>query len=239
MGEFAKQVKNGKIYGPHTRKFMRGDWEATARSEDADVEDKRLAWAGIFFDDLRTHLRSEMNPSHLPLQPSAIARLAVGLATLNCCRITTQVLEKIPTPKPGATPTLMLSTLAELQVSVATGQLVGPDEVITAERDELKYLLAELQSLPASQMFRTEYDATRKDVDDISFELNKALMYSCALEYWLDCVGHGYGLTRRQDGVAHRPFDQDQEIARVVSIYRRSQLDLADKLNIQRQWTYQ
>jgi hypothetical protein len=64
-------------------------------------------------------------------------------------------------------------------------------------------------------------------------------MYSCAVEYWLDCVGHSYGLTRRQDGVAHRPFDQDQEIARIVSIYRRSQLDLADKLNIQRQWTYQ
>jgi hypothetical protein len=153
MGEFARQVKNGKIYGPHTRRFMRGDWEATARSEDADFEDKRLAWAGIFFDDLLTHLRSEMKPSQLPMQPSAIARLAVGLATLHYCRITTEVLEKIPTPKPGEIPTLMLSSLAELQISVATGQLFGPDEVITAVGDELKYLLAELQSLPTSQTF--------------------------------------------------------------------------------------
>jgi hypothetical protein len=49
MGEFAEQVKDGKIYGPHTRKFMRGDWETIARREDADPEDKRLAWAGIYF----------------------------------------------------------------------------------------------------------------------------------------------------------------------------------------------
>jgi len=52
MGEFARQVKNGTIHGPHTRKFNREDWEAMARREDTDFDDKRLARAGVFFDDL-------------------------------------------------------------------------------------------------------------------------------------------------------------------------------------------
>jgi hypothetical protein len=115
----------------------------------------------------------------------------------------------------------MWSSLEELQISGATGQLFDPDELITGVGDELKYMLDTLQSLPTNQTLRTEYDATGKDIDDISLELNKAIMYSCAVEYWFDCVGHGYGLTRHQDGVAHVPFDRDQEIARIVSIYRR------------------
>ena len=90
MGEFAKQVKNGTIHGPHTRKFKREDWEAIAGREDTDFDDKRLAWAGIFFDDLLTFFRSEMRLSQVPLQPSAIMRLAVGLATWNYCRIAAQ-----------------------------------------------------------------------------------------------------------------------------------------------------
>ena len=67
--------------------------------------------------------------------------------------------------------------------------------------------------LPTNQTLRTEYDASRKDIDDIGRELNKALMYSGAVEYWLDCVGLGYGLTYHQDGIAHVPFEPDQEIA--------------------------
>ena len=140
MGEFARQVKNGTIPGPHTRKFKREDWEAIARKEDIDFDDKRLAWAGLFFDDLLTFLRSEMRLSNLPLQPSAIMRLAVGLATWNYCRITAQVQEKLPTPKPGDTPILMRSSLEGLQISVA-GQLFAPDELITGMGNELKYIL--------------------------------------------------------------------------------------------------
>ena len=121
MGEFARQVKNGTIHGPHTRKFKREDWEAHAWTEDTDFDDKRLAHAGIFFDDLLTFLRSEMRLSHLPLQPSAVMRLAVGLATWNYCRIAAQVQEKLPTPKPGETPILIQSSLEGLQIPVATG----------------------------------------------------------------------------------------------------------------------
>ena len=69
-----------------------------------------------------------------------------------------------------------------------------------------------LQSLPTNQTLRTEYDASRKDIDHKS-EFNIAMMYSRAVEYWLDCVGLGYGLTYHQDGIAHVPFDPDQEIA--------------------------
>ena len=133
----------------------------------------------------------------------------------------------------------MQSSLEGLQISVATGQLFAPDELITGLGDELKYLLDDLQSLPTNQTLRTEYDASRKDIDDISHEFNIAMMYSRAVEYWLDCVGLGYGLTYHQDGVAHVPFDPDQEIALEVSSYRRAHLHLQDQWDIFDQWTYQ
>ena len=239
MGEFAEQVKDGKIYGPHMRKFMRGEWEAIVRREDLDPEDKRLAWAGIFFDDLLTFLRSEMRFSTLPFQPSALVRLVVGLATWNYCRILAQGLEKLPIPKPGEIPVLMWPSLQEIQISTPTGQLFDPDELITGAGDELKYMLADLQTLPTTQALRTEYDATREDIDDLSLELNKAILYSCAVEYWFDCAGHGYGLTHHQHGIAHVPFNRDQEIARVVSIYRRRHLYQRDRFYIIEQWMYQ
>jgi hypothetical protein len=239
MGEFAERVKDGKIDGPHTRRFMRGDWEAIAQREDADPEDKRLAWAGIFFDDLLTFLRSEMRFPNLPFQPSALMRLVVGLVTWNYCRNLVQAQEKFPTPKPGETPVFMWPSVQELQVPTLTGQLFNPDELNTGAGDELKYMLADLQSPPTHQTLRTEYDATRKDIDEISRELNMAITYSCAVHYWLDCVGHGYGLIRHRDGIAHIPFDQDQEIARVVSIYRRSNRYQADKVYIYNQWWHQ
>ena len=64
-------------------------------------------------------------------------------------------------------------------------------------------------------------------------------MYSGAVEYWLDCVGLGYGLTYHQDGIAHVPFEPDQEIALRVSSYRRLHIQLQLKWNIGNQWTYQ
>ena len=170
MGEFARQVKNGTIHGPHTRKFKREDWEAMARREDTDFDDKRLAHAGIFFDDLLTFLRSEMRLSHLPFQPNAIMRLAIGLATWRYYRISAEAQGKLPTPKSGETPVLMQSSLEGLQISLATGQLFAPDELITGSGDELKYMLDDLRSLPTNQTLRTEYDASRKDIDDISLE---------------------------------------------------------------------
>jgi hypothetical protein len=239
MGEFAELVKDEKIYGPHTRKFMRGDWEAIARREDTDPEDKRLARAGIFFDDLLTFLRSEKRLSNLPFQPSALARLAVGWATWNYCRISAQGLAQFPTPRPGETAILMWPSLQEPQVPTLTGQLFNPDELITGAGDELKHMLADLQTSPPSQAFRTEYDATRKDIDNLSLEFNKALMYSSAVGYWLDCVGHGYGLIHRPDGIAHVPFDSDQEIALMVSIYRRSLLYRQYRFHIYDQWRYE
>ena len=70
-------------------------------------------------------------------------------------------------------------------------------------------------------------------------EFNIAMMYSRAVEYWLDCVGIGYGLTYHQDGIAHVPFDPDQEIALEVSSYRRAHLHLQDQWEICNRWTYQ
>jgi len=239
MGEFAERVKDGKIYGPHTRRFMRGDWEAIARREDTDFEDKRLAWAGIFFDDLLTFLRSEMRFPNLPFQPNALMRLVVGLVTWNYCRNLAQAQEKLPTPKPGEIPVFMWPSVQELRIPTLTGQLFNPDELNTGAGDELKYILAALQPLPTHQTLRTEYDATRKDIDEISLELNKAITYSCAVQYWLDCVGRGYGLIQRRDGIAHVPIDQDQEIARIVSIYRRTNRHDADKFHIYNQWWHQ
>ena len=98
MGDFTRQVKNRKIHGPHERKFKRADWEVVARRDDTDLDDKRLAWSGIFFDDLLTFLRSERTLFNSLLKPGAIARIVVGLATRNYCRIAEK--GKIPEPKP-------------------------------------------------------------------------------------------------------------------------------------------
>ena len=239
MGEFTRQVKGGKIPGPHRRTFKWEDWEATARRKDIDPDDKRLANAGLFFGKLLPSLRPDTILSNSSLKPSAIVRSFVGLATWNYCLISTQGQRKFPTPKPGETPVLMWSSLEALQVSSATGQLLAPDELITGMGDALKYILDEWQSKPATQGLRTEYEATREDLDDISFAFNQEVTYSCAVEYWLDCVGHDYGLIHHRDGVAHIPFNRDQEIARIVSIYRHVHLYLQDKDFIYQQWVYQ
>lgn len=105
--------------------------------------------------------------------------------------------------------------------------------------DALKYILDEWQSKPANQGLRTEHDATPEDINDISFAFNQEISYSCAVEYWLDCAGHNYGLIQHRDGVAHVPFNRDQEIARIVSIYRRLHLYLEDKGYIYQQWFHQ
>jgi hypothetical protein len=237
MGEFARLVKDEKLPGPHILKFNREDWEAIAQREDSDLEDRRLAWAGIFFYDLLAFLRSEMTLSTLPFRPSASARLFIGLATWNYCRITVQADREVP--RPGETPVLMWPSLQQVQIPAAAGQLFDPNELITGAGNELKRMLAELQTFPTNQTLRTEYDATRKDIDEISLEFNRQIMYSCAVEYWFDCVGYGYGLTNSPDGIAHVPFSQDEEIARIVSIYRRLHLYHRDKFLIYNQWAHQ
>jgi hypothetical protein len=239
MGEFARQVKNEKIPGPYRRTFKREDWEAIARREDTDLDDKRIASAGLFFSDLLTFLRSDMPLFNSSLNPSAIARSFVGLATWRYCLISAQGQRKFPIPKHGEHPVLIWSSLEALQISTATGQLFDPDELITGLGDALKYILDEWQSNREHQGLRTEYDATPEDINDISFAFNQEISYSCAVEYWLDCVGHNYGLTHHRDGVAHVPFNRDQEIARIVSIYRRLHLNLQDKDYIYQQWFHQ
>ena len=56
----------------------------------------------------------------------------------------------------------MQSSLQGLQISVATGQLFAPDELITGVGDQLKYMLDAAGSRPTNQTFRTEYDASKK-----------------------------------------------------------------------------
>ena len=70
------------------------------------------------------------------------------------CRISAQVQGKLPTPKPGETPVLMQSSLEGLQISVATGQLFAPDELIDALGNELTGLWRFLLSYVGSHTKR-------------------------------------------------------------------------------------
>jgi hypothetical protein len=203
---------------------------------DTDTEDKRLATAGLFFDNLLTFIRSEKNLSNLTLKPSAIARILVGLSTLIHWRSYEQ--EKIPTPKPGERPDLSIPLLLQKTVIGATGQVFAPDELTTGLGDGLKYILRELQSMPRSTGLTTEYEAKYEDLKAIRSELDIAVLYNCAVEFWLDCVGNGYGIVSHQEGLALVPFNPDQEIARVVSDYRRLNYLLQDEMHVNAHWHF-
>jgi hypothetical protein len=236
MGDFAKQVRYNKIPGPNRPSFKRADWEAVSYRSDTDTEDKRIAMAGLYFDNLLTFIRSEKNLSNLTLTPSATVRILVGLSTIIHWRTLEQA--KIPAPKPGERPDLIIPLLLQKTMAGATGQLFPPDELITGLGDGLKYILRELQSMPISEGLRTEYEAKYEDLKSIRRELDMAVLYNCVVEFWLDCVGNSYGLINHRDGLALVPFDPDQEIARIVSDYRRQNYLLQDEILANEDWHF-
>jgi hypothetical protein len=58
------------------------------------------------------------------------------------------------------------------------------------------------------------------------------------VELWLDCVGNGYGLGSHPHGLALVPFYPEQEIARVVSDYRRINYLLQDEMLVNECWHF-
>lgn len=236
MGKFANSVRRSQRSGPNQRGFKRTEWESLLKDISLDLDDKRLLYAGLFFDELLRFLRKEMQLSDLALRPNAIARFVIAIATSNLFRISEQT--KISPPIDNEQPTLFLSTIMEKTVQVPTRQHFSPDELITGAGDGMKYMLRELLAATADpdKGKGNEYEADSGVVNQISAEFNKAIIYHCAVEFWFDCVGNGYGLTKHEQGIALKPYDSALEIARIASNYRRRSIAFYDLMEITESW---
>lgn len=236
MGQFARDVRRNKISGPNQRAFDRVFWHSQLDDATADADDKRLLHAGLFFDDLLSFLRKEKRISDITLAPDAIVRFAIAIATSNLFRIHEET--SLRRSKGDAPPTMIMSQIMERTIELKTGQHFTPDELITGAGDGLKHMLRELLATKATPGCFTEYQADVNSVDHVNLEFNKAILYQCAVEYWNDCVGNGYGLVKRDREIALVPFDEALEIARTVSTYRRLNIVLQDTMFIVEQWVH-
>jgi hypothetical protein len=236
MGQFYKSVRRNKIAAPNQRGFSRAIWQSQLDEATADDDDKRLFYAGLFFDDLLTFLRKEKRISDISLTPDAIIRLAIAITTSNLFCIHEEA--SISRTKGDTPPTLIMSQTMERTIKLQTGQQFTPDELLTGAGDGLKHMLRELLTTKASPNSLTEYQADVNSVDLVNLEFNKAILYQCAVEYWNDCVGNGYGLVKGDQGISLVPFNEALEIARTVSTYRRLNIALQDTMFIVEQWLH-
>lgn len=236
MGEFAKSVRYGKTPGPTQKRFNRTEWDSQKSNSTLDAEDKRVLYAGLLFDDLLSYLRQEIRLSEIDLKQSAISRFAIAIATLNFYQINEQT--QIAKPKPGEKKSIAVSSQLSKTVEARGGQVFSPDELLTGAGDAMKHMFRELASWTDQAERRTEYEATAADIDNIDRELNQAILYQCAAEYWSDCVGNGYGLAKHEEGIAITPYDPDLEIARIVSIYRRLSISTQDAMAAVESWLH-
>lgn len=234
MGQFTRDVRRNKISGPNQRAFDRAFWHSQLNDATVDADDKRLLHAGLFFDGLLSFLRGEKRISDIALTPDAIVRCAIGIATSNLFRIHEET--NLRRSKGDVPTTMIMSQVMERTIELKNGQHFTPDELITGAGDGLKHMLRELLAAEARPGCFTEYQADVHSVDQVNIEFNKAILYQCAVEYWNDCVGNGYGLVKRDRGIALVPFDEALEIARTVSIYRRLNITLQDTMLIVEQW---
>lgn len=236
MGQFAKSVRRNKIAGPNQRGFRRSDWESLLSDASLDEDDKRLLHAGLFFDHLLCFLRAQKKLSELSIKPQAIIRFVIAIATLNLFRISEET--RIRAPDGDEPPTLIVSEAMERTIELPTGQHFSPDELISGTGDGMKHMLRELLTAKAEPARLTEYEADSLLVDAVNLEFNKAIIYQCAVEYWNDCVGNGYGLTKHARGIALVPFNRPLEIARTVSTYRRLNIALQDTMLVTEMWLH-
>lgn len=236
MGKFARSVRRNKIAGPNQRGFSRSEWESLLSDASLDEDDRRLLHAGLFFDHLLCFLRAEKKLSELSITPQAIIRFVIAIATLNLFRITEET--KMRAPDGERSPTLFVSEAMERTVELPSGQHFSPDELISGTGDGMKHMLRELLTAKAESERLTEYEADSIHVDAVNLEFNKAILYQCAVEYWNNCVGNGYGLTKHARGIALVPFDESLEIARTVSTYRRLNIALQDTMLVTEKWLH-
>ena len=235
MGEFVKKVRYGNIAGPSQRNFKREEWIKRKDDSSLDDDDRRVVWAGLFLDDILSFLRKQIHLSDIDLCPEALVRLTIGLATHNLFQLHEHT--RIARPKRGARAELDIPSILATTVE-ADGQAFAPDELITGSGDGMKHMFRQLVGAEVGADRRKEHEVNREDLDNINAELNKAIMYHCAVEYWHDCLGHEYGIARHEEGLVIEPSRPDLEIARVVSIYRRLNISLQDDLMVGEWWLH-
>jgi hypothetical protein len=231
MGTFANDVRYGKRAGPSQRGFDRVAWEAAATPA-FDEDDARVHQAGLLFDVLLTQLRSWIALDDIQASPGAAVQLAVAVCNRNLVHLQRDM-EGTFIRRNGA-PVIDLPDLLEQKLPSVLGELFAPDELITGMGDGLKHMLRQLIARGADTLAGSAF--TADTIDATVTEINKAIIYQCAVEYWHDCQGNTYGVSAEKDGLFIRPSNAARETARVLSIYRRNNLSLQFGLQMTMWW---
>lgn len=231
MGTFANDVRYGKRAGPSQRGFDRAAWEAAATPA-FDDDDTRVHQAGLFFDVLLSQLRAWIALDDIKVSPGAAVQLAVAVCNRNLAQLQRDM-EGTRTRRNGA-PVIDLPDLLEQKLPSVLGELFAPDELITGMGDGLRHMLRQLMARGADTLGDTSFSADT--LEATATEINKAIIYQCAVEYWHDCVGNTYGVSAERDGLFIRPSDAARETARILSIYRRNNLSLQFGLQMAMWW---
>lgn len=235
MVDFKRKVRYSKIPGPNQKGFNRGLWQSYSIDPSITEEDKKLVEAGLFFDDILSFLRSQKSLQKIFLRPSAIARLTIAVATANLLAIAHKSMPKSLSPDK---PRVVTSDLVEMTVVLPTGETYTPDELITGMGDGMKHIFRDLRTMDPSTHKPNEFGSTKVQLKQIWREFNLAICYQTAAEYWMNCLGNGYVLEKRAEGVALIPSDRQAEIARTVSTYRRSTMALHENIAFVDEWLH-
>lgn len=233
MGKFSKDVRHNLLDGPNKKGFKKELWTNANRKYDIDNDDLNLIEAGLFFDDLLVALRERKELEKIPLAPIAIVKLLLSILTLHFFKISKSAPNWGEVDKDFA-----VSKILEQEIKLKTGQTFSPDELITGMGDGLKHMLRQLLSLE-NDYLGNELTASDEHIRQINYEFNLAIVYQCAVEYWLDCVGNGYALKKRDEGIEISPQDEKLETSRIVSVYRRLNIEILNGVSFNSHWRCQ
>ncbi len=217
MGQFIKDVREYKVAGPNQRRFDRKIWQGIAAHPSTDAEDRALAEAGLYFDELLSAIRKRKALDDLPLPRDAAIRLVIAVATANLVILR----DKMKRAPSGKDRTFHMAETLQETVELGSGDRFSPDELLGALGDGLKHVLRELVTRETGGADGDECAGTQEHVGAANEQLNVAILYDAAAAYWLDFVGHGYVLERREGGLVMRPSNKEMEISRIASSYRR------------------
>lgn len=230
MGKFSKDVRRNVISGPNQKGFNRAVWTSAQDKFELDAQDIRLIEAGLLFDNLLHDLREDKQLLAINLKPTAIIRLLIAITTNNLLSISNQT-------RADNKENLVVSDLISETIELSTGQKFSPDELLTGMGDGLKHIFRELL-LTKTPHKNDEYLANEEDMKLVIQEFNKAIIYQCVVEQWLDCVGNGFSIEKKEEVILISPFDEVMEISRIASIYRRLNIEIQNSVAFNEYWQY-
>lgn len=220
MKPFHDLVRWGEIGGPDKRSFNRELWSNTLKDESQDIQSRRLALSGLYFDEMFRYLRSIIKTDEIDLDNETAVRLAISFAIFNLHSVNKISIEKIA--QMPLNDTADINIFIENKIPIITGELHSADEINGGTGDGLTFLLGGL--LNRKDRKGHEGQINENDTHRIVEELNIATLYSIVENYWSECAANNYYIELADGKVLHKPGDEWSEQNRVISLHRRQSL---------------